>query len=279
MDERLEDFREIVAYARSKGYVNYDEINEMLPPEFSSTEDMDFLFQLLDDEGIDISEKRVVEEIPVLAKPHAPESLLEYDPDLERTNDPVKMYLREMGQTPLLNREGEVRIAKAIERGRKVMIKALSRSRYAAQMILDIGDEIKEDPESAKQYFAFYDDLDDDEALAQRLEEQIEIIDRIAAIQKEVQYLSKRILRSQEPQGQEGPGAPLGAEPDLRRAHPEDPRAGAQHPLHQRDDELLQAVQPGDPRPGRPPTSASRPATRRSSASPRGSSSPSAWPR
>ncbi len=199
MDERLEDFREIVAYARSKGYVNYDEINEMLPPEFSSTEDMDFLFQLLDDEGIDISEKRVVEEIPVLAKPHAPESLLEYDPDLERTNDPVKMYLREMGQTPLLNREGEVRIAKAIERGRKVMIKALSRSRYAAQMILDIGDEIKEDPESAKQYFAFYDDLDDDEALAQRLEEQIEIIDRIAAIQKEVQYLSKRILRFQNP--------------------------------------------------------------------------------
>jgi len=199
MDERLEDFREIVAYARSKGYVNYDEINDMLPPEFSSTEDMDFLFQLLDDEGIDISEKRVVEEIPVLVKPHATESLLEYDPDLERTNDPVKMYLREMGQTPLLNREGEVRIAKAIERGRKVMIKALSRSRYAAQMILDIGREIKADPVAATQYFSFFDDLDDEEALAGKLEEQIGIIDRIDAIQKEVQSLSKRIARLPNP--------------------------------------------------------------------------------
>ena len=199
MDERLEDFREIVAYARSKGYVNYHEINELLPAEFSSTEDMDFLFQLLDDEGIDIGEKRVVEEIPALVKPHTAEALLEYDPDLERTNDPVKMYLREMGQTPLLNREGEVRIAKAIERGRKVMIKALSRSRYAAQMILDIGEEIKQDSEAAKQYFSFYDDVDDDEALARKLEEQIEIIDRIDAIQKEVQSLSKRITRLPNP--------------------------------------------------------------------------------
>ena len=201
MDERIEDFREIVAYARSKGYVNYDEINEMLPPELSSTEDMDFLFQLLDDEGIDISEKRVVEEVPALIKPQATETLLEYDPDLERTNDPVKMYLREMGQTPLLNREGEVRIAKAIERGRKVMIKALSRSRYAAQMILDIGEEIKEDPAASHQYFSFFDDLDDEEALSGKLEEQIEIIDRIAAIQKEVGSLSKRIARLQNPKG------------------------------------------------------------------------------
>ena len=141
---------------------------------------MDFLFQLLDDEGIDISEKRVVEEIPVLVKPQATESMLEYDPDLERTNDPVKMYLREMGQTPLLNREGEVRIAKAIERGRKVMIKALSRSRYAAAMILDIGREIKSDPAAALQYFSFFDDLDDEEAVVAKLEEQIDIIDRIS---------------------------------------------------------------------------------------------------
>jgi RNA polymerase primary sigma factor len=193
MDERLEDFREIVAYARSKGYVNYDEINDLLPAGFSSSEDMDFLFQLLDDEGIDIMEKQRPEESPVVTKRHAPEPHLEYDPDLERTNDPVKMYLREMGQTPLLNREGEVRIAKNIERGRKVMIKALSRSRYAAQMILDIGQEIKKDPEAAKQYFSFFDDVDDEQEQVRRLEEQIEIIERIAAIQKEVESLSKKL--------------------------------------------------------------------------------------
>jgi RNA polymerase primary sigma factor len=194
MDERLEDFyREIVAYGKSKGYVNYDEINDLLPPEMSSSEEMDSLFQLLDDEGIDILDKHRAEEIPSIPKPQAPESVLDYDPDLERTNDPVKMYLREMGQTPLLNREGEVRIAKNIERGKKMMIKALSRSRYAARMILAVGKEIKKDPEAARQYFSFFDDVDDEQDQARHLEEQIEIIERIEAIQKQVERLSKRL--------------------------------------------------------------------------------------
>jgi RNA polymerase primary sigma factor len=160
MDERLEDLREIVAFARNKGYVNYDEINELLPADFTSTEDMDFLFQLLDEGGIDIAERKPHEEIPFLTQKGTTEGGLDYDPDLERTNDPVKMYLREMGQTPLLNREGEVRIAKNIERGKKMMIKALSRSRYAARMILDTGVEIKKDHEAARHYLSFYDDID-----------------------------------------------------------------------------------------------------------------------
>jgi len=193
MDERLEELREIVAFARSKGYVNYDEINDLLPPEFTSTEDMDFLFQLLDDQGIDITERKPPEEIPFLTPKGVPEGALDFDPDLERTNDPVKMYLREMGQTPLLNREGEVRIAKNIERGKKVMIKALSRSRYAARMILDMGVEIKKDPEAARHYMSFYDDIDEEQELKNKLEEQIDIIQRIREIQHKVENLSAKL--------------------------------------------------------------------------------------
>ncbi|MGC8724153.1 MAG: RNA polymerase sigma factor RpoD [Acidobacteriota bacterium] len=193
MDDKLEDLREIVAYARSKGYVNYDELNDLLPADFNSSQDMDYLFQLLDDHGVDVQEKRQSEEAVFMPKSRSVEGTMDYDPDLERTNDPVKMYLREMGQTPLLNREGEVRIAKNIERGRKVMIKALSRSRYAARMILDMGEEIKGDPEAARHYLSFFDDVDDEQELANRLEAQIEIIDRIREIQGQVEGLSEKL--------------------------------------------------------------------------------------
>ncbi len=193
MDDKLEDLREIVAYARSKGYVNYDELNDLLPADFNSSQDMDYLFQLLDDHGVDVQEKRQSEEAVFMPKSRSVEGTMDYDPDLERTNDPVKMYLREMGQTPLLNREGEVRIAKNIERGRKVMIKALSRSRYAARMILDMGEEIKGDPEAARHYLSFFDDVDDELELANRLEAQIEIIDRIREIQGQVEGLSEKL--------------------------------------------------------------------------------------
>ncbi len=194
MDDRLEDIREIVAYARSKGNLNYDEINDLLPADFNSSEDMDFLFQVLDDQGIDVMEKDQHDDLSILKKGRRSEdSPLGYDPDLERTSDPVKMYLREMGQTPLLNREGEVRIAKNIERGRKVMIKALSRSRFAARMVLDIGEEIKKDPEAGRHYLSIYDDTDDEQSLDRKLEEQIEIIDKIRDIQLRVETLSTKL--------------------------------------------------------------------------------------
>jgi RNA polymerase primary sigma factor len=192
MDERLEDIREIVAMARNKGNINYDELNDLLPADFNSSEDMDFLLQVLDDQGVDVQEKATQDELNII-KNRAGELPLDYDPDLERTNDPVKMYLREMGQTPLLNREGEVRIAKNIERGKRMMIKALSRSRYAAGMILAIGEEIKKDPEAARHYLSFFDDVDDEQELISRLEEQIEIIERIRQIQKKVESLSSKL--------------------------------------------------------------------------------------
>jgi len=202
MDERLEEFSEIVAYARKKGYLNYDEINDLLPPDFSTAEGMDSLFQLLDEEGIDILEKEATtEELPLYPVPPraAAHGVLDFDPELERTNDPVKMYLRDMGQTPLLNREGEVRIAKRIERGKKMMIKALSRSRYAARLILAAGDEIRNSPGAAVRYFSFYEDVDEEEDQTRKVKEQLALIDRIEGIQGEAEKLTKRIAKLTSP--------------------------------------------------------------------------------
>jgi RNA polymerase primary sigma factor len=198
MEDRLEDIREIVDYARTKGYVNFEELNDLLPPDFTSTEDLDYLFQILDDQGVDVMERDALPEITVPRREQPGEALLDYDPDLERTNDPVKMYLRDMGQTPLLDRAGEVRIAKRIERGRKVMIKALSRSRYAAQMILDIGQGLAKDPESGRQYFAFYDDLDEEEEILKKCVDQVGVIERIREIQGAVEKLAKSLSRLDE---------------------------------------------------------------------------------
>ncbi len=195
MDDRFDDIRDLVIeYARSKEKLTYEDINEFLPAEFQSPEDMDYLMQFLEEQGIDVEDRPPLDDLAaLLPKPAAEGALLGYDPDLERTNDPVKMYLREMGQTPLLNREGEVRIAKRIERGKKVMIKALSRSRYAARMILTMGDEIQKDPELARHYLSFYDDVDDEQELQRRLEEQIELIERIRAIQTQAERLASRL--------------------------------------------------------------------------------------
>jgi RNA polymerase primary sigma factor len=198
MDDRLEEIREIVEYARTKGFVNFEELNDLLPADFTSTEDLDYLFQVLDDQGVDVMEREALPEIAVPRREHSGEALLDYDPDLERTNDPVKMYLRDMGQTPLLDRAGEVRIAKRIERGRKVMIKALSRSRYAAQMILDIGEQLGKDSESGRQYFAFYDDLDEDNEILAKCTEQRGVILRIREIQLDVERLAKSLTKLDE---------------------------------------------------------------------------------
>ena len=195
MDERLDDIREIIDYARAKGFGTYDELSDLLPADFTSSEDLDFLFQVLDEQGLDVIDKEIIPEINISRRGPTPEGMIEFDPELERTNDPVKIYLRDMGQTPLLDRAGEVRIAKRIERGRKVMIKALSRSRYAAQLILDIGTELGKDTGSGRQYFSFYDDLDDEAEIAKRTAEQVDIIERIKDIQSEVEALAAAMIK------------------------------------------------------------------------------------
>lgn len=186
MDDRLDEIQEIVTYAKDKGQLNFDELNDLLPADFSSSADLDQLFEMLDRHGIEVQEKPPRLSVKLSKKGGG----TTYEPEVERTNDPVKMYLREMGQTALLNREGEVRIAKKIERGKKAMIKALSKSRFAARMVLDIGEEMNNDPEMARHYFSFYDDFDDPSERDKVIEKQFGLIEDIRRIQNEVEILS-----------------------------------------------------------------------------------------
>src|SRR5215469_13841654 len=135
-------------HRREKDHLKYDEVNDLIPHGVHSTEDLDELLTTIGTRGID-----VLEGDPRLSpsaidkesdkKVEGGEDV-ELDPTtgaLEKTNDPVRIYLREMGMTPLLTREGEVDIAKRIERGQLRILKALSRSPIVIRQILAISED------------------------------------------------------------------------------------------------------------------------------------------
>src|SRR6184192_370603 len=128
---------------KEKGYVLYDEVSELLPAELNNGTDLDDLLAGLDVAGIEILEEPKLEFDKKLEE--AEELLdLELPPGVgEKVNDPVRMYLREMGTVPLLTREGEVEIAKRIERGQKTVLKALSRSPIVIRELLNLGEDLK----------------------------------------------------------------------------------------------------------------------------------------
>jgi RNA polymerase primary sigma factor len=129
--------RNLVDEGRERGFVSFDEMNAVLPDDFTATADLEELISDLDAEGI---------ELIAGAKPKVDESEEFGEPDAaefgDKTNDPVRMYLREMGTVPLLTRDGEIELARRIERGRSAVEKALSRSALVVGEILQIQEEL-----------------------------------------------------------------------------------------------------------------------------------------
>jgi len=126
---------------KENGYVPHDEVSDLLPTDLNGGADLDELLVGLDVAGIEI-----LEEPKLDAKLEETDEFLDLEllPTAvgDKTNDPVRMYLREMGAVPLLTREGEVEIAKRIERGQNIVLKALSRSPLVIQKILGMGQEV-----------------------------------------------------------------------------------------------------------------------------------------
>ena len=144
IEEKYDGVKELITLGKEKGYLLYDEVNDFLPDDIHSSEDLDNIFYLFGDAGIEIidteedfdsSSRRV----RTKSEGEEPEPA---DPTLEKTNDPVRMYLREMGTVPLLTREGEVVIAKRIEKGRKTVLKVLSRSPVVVAEIMRYGERL-----------------------------------------------------------------------------------------------------------------------------------------
>jgi RNA polymerase primary sigma factor len=142
--------KKMIADARERGYITYDQLNTVLPPEQVSSEQIEDVMSMLSEMGINIIEDEEVEEgeAPVAGELVETSTSREIavagvqSETLDRTDDPVRMYLREMGSVELLSREGEIAIAKRIEAGRNTMIAGLCESPLTFQAIIIWRDEL-----------------------------------------------------------------------------------------------------------------------------------------
>jgi len=166
LDEKYtDDVQKLLDMGKEKAFLTYDDINQELPEGLVSPDDIEDIFATLTGEGIAISdsEEKFLETAAAAATAdkkfeETPEEELELDLSpgaLDKTNDPVRLYLREMGVVPLLTREGEVAIAKRIERGKIKMQKAISRSPVAIAELLKIGGELAEGELSIREVVTF----------------------------------------------------------------------------------------------------------------------------
>jgi RNA polymerase primary sigma factor len=197
LDDKYDDIKKLIDAGKEKGYLTYSEVNDLIPHDVHSPEDLDDLLTTIGTQGIDVLEgptklpldKKFDQEL------EAGEDVeLDLTPGaLEKTNDPVRMYLREMGTVPLLTREGEVEIAKRIERGQLRVLKALSRSPIVIREILAIGEDLKRGVRSIKEIVTFDEEELTDEILQNRLKDITGKIDELNKHYKKAMQLTEKL--------------------------------------------------------------------------------------
>ena len=172
IEEKYGEIRQLIIIGKEKGYVLYDEVNDVLPAELTSSDELDDLFITLGSAGIEVvdSEHKYREEKLVTLRRDSSEGTeLDLTPSaIDKTNDPVRMYLREMGTVPLLTREGEVEIAKRIERGKLAVIKSISRTPTIARTIIRLGEQLGSGERTIRELVIFQDEELTDDRIADR---------------------------------------------------------------------------------------------------------------
>jgi len=196
IEEKYDEVRQLINVGKEKGYLLYDEVNELLPSEITSSEELDDLFNAFGSAGIEVvdSDKayRGDKDFDRDGSEDGPE--LDLTPGaLDKTNDPVRMYLREMGTVPLLTREGEVAIAKRIERGKLAVIKSISRTPTIAKRILLMGDQLRAGERTIRELVIFSDEEITDEVIQERAVEVLGQIENVRKARGNYQKLNEKL--------------------------------------------------------------------------------------
>ncbi len=147
----MDDIKRLITVGKEKGYLTYDEVNEALPEDLVSPEKMDDMMMIFDEMDIEIVDSEQQVQVVREGVGADSESLIgEEEEDLQleadvtsRITDPVKMYLREMGQVSLLTREGEVEIAKRIEMGEREIFNAIMESSIGIKQIMSLKEKLE----------------------------------------------------------------------------------------------------------------------------------------
>jgi RNA polymerase primary sigma factor len=199
IDEKFDDIQKLIDTGKEKGYLTYGEVNDLLPNDIQSPDMLDDLLDAIGGHGINVldegklpSEKKF--EPGAEAGEDGEDVELDLTPGaLEKTNDPVRMYLREMGTVPLLTREGEVEIAKRIERGQLRVLKAISRSPIVIREVIAIGDDLKRGVRSIKEIVVFDEEEITEEVLQKRFNDITGRIDELNKHYKKAQLLDTKL--------------------------------------------------------------------------------------
>jgi RNA polymerase primary sigma factor len=188
IEEKYDEVRQLITMGKEKGYLLYEEVNDMLPSEISSSDELDDIFSMFGSMGIEVvdSEQKYRE------KAEGEEGAeLDLTPGaLDKTNDPVRMYLREMGTVPLLTREGEVEIAKRIERGKNAMLRAIARQPMAFQEVTRLAERLAARELTVRDVVVFNEEEVTEEKLEAKIRETLKLVDKVAKAQHE--YLAYR---------------------------------------------------------------------------------------
>jgi RNA polymerase primary sigma factor len=174
---------DLLSKGKKQGYLTYDEINEMLPEDMLSPEQIDETFMMFDDNEIEILDERKKKSIVSLKKTRE-KRIRRHDTsetDFGTVTDPVKMYLREMGLVTLLSREGEVEIAKKIEAGEQEVLHALLETTVGVECIINLGADIENGAIRPKYVLR---DIDEGDTYVDEMVQTEKFLETIRAIKK-----------------------------------------------------------------------------------------------
>src|SRR3954454_4373869 len=192
-EDKFGRLRQLVDSGKEKGFVLYDEVNEILPDEMAAGREIDDLLADFATAGVEILEEPKLEFEKKLDDGEELGDLELVQDFIDKTNDPVRMYLREMGTVPLLTREGEIELAKRIERGQRSVSKALSRSALVVKEVIQMGDEIKTGTLMARDVLMVSDPLMTDEALDAQTGDLLNAICEIDKLYKKSQQFRQKL--------------------------------------------------------------------------------------
>ncbi len=186
---------------KQRGYLLYDEINDSLPDGTCSSDDLDDIFSLFAAAGIEVIDPEQefqdegVKDSETDENNESAESRDPGPPALDKTINPERRYFREMANYPLLSREGEIEIAKRIEHGQKVVLKALSRSPLVVREILNLGDQLKNKQISVCDVVSFSEDELTDKFLEEKTAFVLHIIESIRKLERAAFRINLKINR------------------------------------------------------------------------------------
>ncbi len=187
-------FQQLLVIGKERGYLLYDEINDSLPPDLLSSQEIDDLLALLERQGIEIHEDltaanaaRAAIAVDAPEAGHKEEFAADSDLNLSvgedpKSQDPVRLYLREMGSVPLLTREGEVALAKRIECGHILVMKSITRSPIIVEELVSVAAALRQGARSIKEVVQFPDEEITEEKISRKTSQTLRQIDSIAVL-------------------------------------------------------------------------------------------------